>query len=278
MQQKCSPGVSNDDGNFTCFTYDQLKSIAVKHNKKASKGNRIVVSRNKQKLWNNIHKKMKNVCGNDESCWTKDDKVSQERFRPDHPKEWLKNPRTWLSNFDIQSVLLQYETKYPTFKQLGVFPRNYDDTIMNQCVAEELCELDVVALLRQNKYQLGIVFNTDPHYMPGSHWVAVYVNTSPKSDKFGFYYYDSNAERPFSDITKLYHSIKTQIGKTTNKNFEMHVNKVKHQFKNTECGMFSIHFIVQMLKRTNKFAQVVDKKINDDQVFKLRKQFFNRPR
>ena len=274
---QCSPEVSVEEGNFTCFTYDQLKSIAAKHNKRASKKDRIVVSRNKKQLWININNKMKNVCKNDESCWIQDEKVLEERFRPDHPKEWIKQPRTWLSNFDIQSVLTQYERKYPTFKQLGVFPRNYGDTIMNQCVAEELCELDVVKLLRNNKYQLGIVFNTDPHYMSGSHWVAVYINTSPKSDKFGFYFYDSNADKPFSDVIKLYEAVKSQIQNTTKKTFDIHVNDVKHQFKNTECGMFSIYFIVEMLKKNNKFQQVIKQKIDDDKVFKLRKRFFNRP-
>lgn len=272
---QCSPA-STDDDNFTCFNYDQLKKIAINYNKEQSdKRNKIVVSRDKKKLWKSIHKKMKAKCKDDESCWIDKPEVIATQFRPKAPLEWKRNPRTWLSNFDIDRVLKQYEKKYPTFVQVGVFPRNYDDVVMGRCVSQELCDLDVNELLKRGQYQLGIVFNLDPHYMSGSHWVAVYVNINSKSPKFGFYYYDSNAEKQFSYIDKLYESIKKQLKSKTKKDFTMRVNKNKHQYKNTECGMFSIDFVVEMLKRGSRFENVVNRDIDDDYVFKLRAKYFN---
>lgn len=273
---QCAPS-STDDDNFTCFNYEQLKNIATNYNKKQLvKKNKIIVSKDKKQLWKNIHKKMKTKCKDDESCWVeKNDDVIESNFRPKAPLEWKQNPRTWLSNFDIVKVLKQYENKYPTFMQIGVFPRNYDDIVMGQCVSQELCDLNVDNLLHERKYQLGIVFNLDPHYMSGSHWVAIYININPKSQKFGFYYYDSNAEKQFSYVDKLYDAMKSQLKLITNKEFKLYVNDKKHQFKNTECGMFSIDFIIEMLKRENKFEDVVNRKINDEYVFKLRAKYFN---
>lgn len=275
---QCAPDISSD--TYTCFTYDQLKSIAKKFNqsiKGTEDKKKIKISKNKSKLWKQIHEKMKYRC-NDELCWTEGVAELKKRFRPKRPKEWYSNPREWLSNFDIQNVMVQYEKKYKTFKFLGVFPDDYDHKIfMNTCVAEELCKLDLKDLLKSNRYQFGVVFNTDPHYLGGSHWVAVYINVNRNSKKYGFYYYDSNAQSPSKYVVKLFNQVKLQV-KDINKDkdkFVMNINKNKHQFKNTECGMFSMDFIINMLKPKNTFDTVCNRKITDDDVFKLRDEYFN---
>jgi len=277
QMNQCAPNVRNN--SFTCFTYQQLKSIAEKFNQTSDE--KIKISKRKDVLWKKIYEKMKYKC-NDELCWANNDKMV-ERFRPKRPIEWHSNPREWLSNFDIHKVMVQYEKKYKTFKFLGVFPDDYDYKIfMNTCVAEELCKLDVAGLLKDNKYQLGMVFNTDPHYLGGSHWVAIYANINESSDKYGFYYYDSNAQEPSKYIIKLFNQIRAQLTtkktrtKTrTGKEFKISINNNKHQFKNTECGMFSMNFIINMLKVKNTFENVCNSKTSDDEVFKLREKYFN---
>lgn len=271
---QCAPNVS--DSALTCFTYKQLKSIAKNFNQ--SNDEKIKISRNKDVLWKQIYEKMNYKC-KDELCWANNNNQLLQRFRPKRPHEWYSNPREWLSNFDIQKVMVQYEKKYRTFKFLGVFPDDYDHKIfMNTCVAEELCKLDLADLLKNNKYQLGIVFNTDPHYLSGSHWVAGYINIKKNSNKYGFYYYDSNAQKPSKYIIKLFEKIKSQlnIGKgKEKKKFEMNINNNKHQFKNTECGMFSMHFIINMLKQKNTFEMVCNSNISDDEMFQLRNKYYN---
>ena len=270
---QCAPNVSDD--SFTCFTYEQLKSIANKFNQTSDE--KIKISRKKDVLWKNIYEKMKYKC-NDELCWANNKKMV-ERFRPKRPVEWHSNPREWLSNFDIHKVMVQYEIKYKTFKFLGVFPDDYDHKIfMNTCVAEELCKLDVAELLKGNKYQLGMVFNTDPHYLGGSHWVAIYANINKSSDKYGFYYYDSNAQKPSKYIIKLFNQMKSQLKRIKTKEaktFKISINNSKHQFKNTECGMFSMNFLIKMLKGKNTFKMICNSETSDEEVFKLRERYFN---
>lgn len=269
---QCSP--EKNDG-FTCFSYDQLKSIAKRYNARNA-DDKIPMYRTKNKLWKEIFKRMHSVC-DDEQCWTQGNKDLLESFRPSKPESWQENPRTWLTNFDIQDVMVQYERKYKTFLFLGVFPSDYDEKVyMNVCVSQELCNLNVSNLLKTNKYQLGIVFNLDPHYLSGSHWVAVYVGISEKyPKKFGFFYYDSNANQPSAYVKRLYQTFSTQLQNITKRRFDLHVNDVRHQFKNTECGMFSMQFIINMLNREKHFKQIIHEQQFDDKIFKLRGVYFN---
>jgi len=276
----------------SCFNLTQLKNIATNYNKNQLKKDRIVTSniRSKKILWNAINEKLSSECS-DEKCWSKfssDNAMASKRFRPDMPSTWKNNPREWLSNFDIQKVMKQYESD--TFKFLGVFPSDYDYKLaMNVCVAEELCNIDIQQLKKSGVTGLGIVFNTDPHYASGSHWVAVYIGLCDdkkggrEDNKFGFFYYDSNAAEASEYIQRLYASIKEQIeektqekgkGKTQRvKKFEFKSNPNRHQFKNTECGMFSMNFIINM-KKNKTFNKIVNEKLTDDMVFKKREEFY----
>lgn len=268
----CAPYVKSRDDS--CFTHEQLKHIAANFNK-SNPIKKITIHRKKAALWDAINSRLSSECAaNDEKCWLQFSKMkdAKERFRPDMPSTWKHNPREWLSNFDIQKVMQQYETS--SFKFLGVFPSDYDYKLaMNVCVAQELCNLDVQQLKAEGITELGIVFNTDPHYASGSHWVAVYVCTNPRSNKFGFYYYDSNAAEPSEYIKKLYASIHASIPSMMSR-FALKSNTVRHQFKNTECGMFSMHFIISMLNKKKSFEQIIHEKLNDDSIFKKRREFY----
>ena len=69
---------------------------------------------------------MKDKCTK-EWCWIEqpeiksidDEELHQDTFRPEHPEEWNKQPKTWLTNFDIDAVMSQYEDIYPDFKFFG---------------------------------------------------------------------------------------------------------------------------------------------------------------
>ncbi len=51
-------------------------------------------------------------------------------------------------------------------------------------------------------------------------------------------------------------------------------NKRRHQFSESECGMYSLYFIIQMLKDKNK-GYFLEHKIPDKEVFELRQKYFN---
>ena len=42
-------------------------------------------------------------------------------FSPEKPKSWNKDPNTWLTNFDIENVLNQYEESHKTLILLSSF-------------------------------------------------------------------------------------------------------------------------------------------------------------
>jgi len=278
----CAPYViSRED---SCFTYEQLKHIATNFNK-SNPVKKITIHRKKAELWDAINTRLSSECAsndekcasNDEKCWLQFNKTrdAQERFRPNMPSTWKHNPQEWLSNFDIQNVMSQYDKN--SFKFLGVFPSDYDYKLaMNVCVAQELCNLDVHRLKAEGVTEIGIVFNTDPHYASGAHWVAVYACTNPRSNKFGFYYYDSNAAEPSEYIKKLHASIRSQFAATPGlmTRFTLKSNNIRHQFKNTECGMFSMYFIIRMLNKKKSFEQIIHEKLNDEIIFKKRKEFY----
>ena len=54
-------------------------------------------------------------------------------------------------------------------------------------------------------------------------------------------------------------------------------NLVEHQEKNTECGMYSLYFIIKMIKGGNYKKLFSNKKnlIRDKEMLKLRKKYFS---
>jgi hypothetical protein len=53
------------------------------------------------------------------------------------------------------------------------------------------------------------------------------------------------------------------------------VNKKDHQYKNTECGMYSIFMIVNVLTGQMKPSDFAVKRISDEFMMKFRKTYFN---
>jgi len=182
-------------------------------------------------------------------------------FAPKKPDEWKHDPNAWLTNFDIAGVLRQYETAYPEFKLLGPSSINYDTKLKEnggKCVWDELCKLSLQKLIKQGKTKLGVVFNLDRHDQPGSHWVSMFIDL----DEGIIFYYDSALNAVPKEVKQLKDEIISQ-GKQldTPITFKYMRNKIAHQSTNTECGMFSLFFIVTFL--TRKLDKAVFEKIKE---------------
>jgi hypothetical protein len=52
------------------------------------------------------------------------------------------------------------------------------------------------------------------------------------------------------------------------------MNTLEHQQTDSECGMYSLYFIIQMLKDKD-VNYFLEHKIPDEEVFQLRKKYFN---
>lgn len=289
----CSPlGQENYKKYGTCFSPKEVTTLAktwnVFHPKYA-----IPVSAfsSVKKLVSELQMRFDPICGKDrQDCWVETDIVRKgnlyqlmsPKLRPMMKQSWLKNKHEWLDNHDIKRCIQQYEEKYTSFEFLGAIPR--DAMCESVCSIYKTCSVNVTDMLRRKKTELGVVFNLDRHTESGSHWVALYANFRPRSPKFGIYYYDSVGDKPPKEITEFMQSIKQQVGQVYKRefteHFNGHINIVRHQYKNSECGMFSMVFLILCLEKKNMdFYQVRDliPKRSDDDMNKLRFALYRTP-
>ena len=291
-KRNCSPIVSNQTVNSeTCYTPDTLIKIKDAYNSFHSKSEYIPWS-NPQEIWRTLKKRLVNC--ETEDCWLaeiKDKKLSTQLqnviFAPTHPPEWLKNPNEWLTDLDISKVMKQYESKYKYFKFIGPSPIDFDTKVARGelpwaetgayddevCVWEDLCSLSLKELLHKKISQVGMVFNLDRYDEPGSHWVSLYLSlgepkkpksrtryledphTSDKYHPFVFYFDSTGREAP-PEIKTLIKRIQDQ-GRALHPALdikEYNNNGHDHQKSNTECGMYSLFFLITML--TGKMEDV----------------------
>jgi hypothetical protein len=255
----CSPIYKHKQ--YSCYTSKHLYQLKKKNN--VSRKNKIK-SVTPIGIWMELNNKLTEC--KKESCWSKQlDLKFNDAFAPTSPATWKKNDDEWLSSTDITSVLQQYEKAYPSFKYLGPSPSDYyvieeDGT----CVWQEICDFNVSTTTY--KY-VGIVFNLDTHEGPGTHWVSMFVDIKKKI----IYYFDSTGEDIHENIQRLVDQIQSQ-----DKKFKLVKNyPVEHQFGNTECGMYTLFFIITMLK-TQNYNYFNNKQTFPDKKMKmLRKKYFN---
>ena len=273
---KCSP---NKTRKNTCYSDKNifiLKKYWNKHNKNQIKSN------NPSEIWKILKNKFKHDC-NKESCWLKNSplprkdkiKILNESFAPLAPKEWKQHPNTWLSSLDLLRVLKQYEHKYPNFTFIGPSPIDYDHkTSYQQCVWNDLCKFSLNNLMYRNKNFIGVIFNTDPHNLGGSHWISMVIDCNLKHILF----FDSVGRKMPKQVNKFIQNVVKQ-GKERNIEFkvdELHNHNIEHQEQDTECGMYSLYFIINMLTKKKNWNYFTTTIIPDKDVEKFRNIYFNK--
>lgn len=273
---KCAPGVKYSQNS--CISLDILIDMAKAYNKTYPEDKiqlqfqKMGDDKYKKFLIKELNKRLKDVCGNDQQCWAKqsfiDNMQIQHRKRLEsntwRPKG-LSGRFKWLNTSNINDIMEQYEDVYSDFKFLGAVPMDFDDL-------DELGinTLDFAQLKKHGIRQFGIVFNLDEHYKKGSHWVGMYCNIETGQ----IYYFDSYGVFPEDRVMYLVNRFNKYYRSANNKSIDFNYNNRRYQFGNSECGVFSIHFILRMLKGET-FADVLTKPINDTQVNKCRKVYFS---
>jgi hypothetical protein len=189
--------------------------------------------------------------------------LTKMTFRPSGPNGQF----TWLNTVDINKVMDQYQTKYSEFKFLGAVTIDFDELD-----SLGIKDLDFKKLTSEGKTKIGVIFNLDEHYKSGSHWVASYADLK----KGKVYFYDSYAVEPEKRIRKFMRrvvgAIKDIYGKSENQ-IDVRHNKVRHQFKNSECGVFSLSFILRSLQGKT-FDEIANSGVNDEEINKCRQVYF----
>ena len=278
--KKCAP--TSVFNNGSCMSLQLLVKLSEAYNKKHP-NNKIKMYPNvetlnsgkyKRYLLKSFSNRLKDVCDN-QRCWLNQDfvKYMDESMREEANKYTFrpKGPGgrfTWLNTLDINKVMSQYQHKYKDFKFLGAVPIDFDDLPILG-----IKNYDFVNMYKKNNIsKFGIIFNLDEHYKKGSHWVASYADIK----KGQVYYFDSYGIEPEERIQKYLRRLNratVTISRKKEKEIDTRYNKTRHQYGGSECGLYSISFILRMVKGES-FDDINGDRIPDSEVNKCRKVYF----
>jgi hypothetical protein len=263
----------------TCLTLPYVRFVAQMYNERHP-NNKITVDSNKTTLLRQLRK----AIGAHETEWSRlgflPNPVAKKLdsfFRPLMPDKWKRNEYEWLETSNIESVMKQYEHRYKTFSFLGVHPIDFaaQRPLTKSCIAPPICQFSAKRAIIDKKTRVATVFNLDRHDQSGSHWVALFVGLDPKRSMYGAYYYDSVGRAPPKEVRKLMKDIYNEMTYTRVKRpFELLWNRARRQYKNTECGVFVMHFVIKCLEGNQDFETITKSIGKDDEVHMLRKVFY----
>lgn len=273
---KCAPAIKFSSGS--CIDLPILVEMANAYNKvndNTIKLHQRLETLNPKKYKKYLLKEIKvrydNVCDS-QLCWTQQDFIKKMNkmmkdellkytFRPEGPKGKFE----WLNTTHLNEVMEQYEKKYSDFKFLGAVPMDFD-----KLPVLGIKDLDLKDLYNKGIKKLGVIFNLDEHWQSGSHWVAGFSDL----EKGKSFFYDSYGVAPDKRARELLR----RFAKFSQDQFKVRAdsrhNKTRHQFGNSECGMYSLNFILELLDG-KEFDDICNTKIPDKQVNNLRPVFFH---
>ena len=288
----------------TCLTYPILKQIKERYNEKHPQ--EPLLANEPIALYHEISQKFGQSC-KEEKCWIRQmmgsnaEKLEKQLYRPYSPADWKKNPVEWLSNFDIDAVMNQYEETYPEFEFLGSVPSDFDLRVNggneSTCISRDVCSLHLDEKIRQGKTKIGIVFNLSTHDSGGSHWVSMYIHLPDsliqnrtnggeqeneqilggslengvdmelelekekggKGQPWGAntpycFFFDSVGDSAPKEVMALVKRLQkewkhSKMNVYGNRMFydSNHRTDAEHQQGNTECGIYSLFFLITML-------------------------------
>lgn len=235
------------------------------------------------------------------------------------PNEWLSNFDIFEVLHQYELTHATFKAFGPTPIDFDSRPKDES----GKCVWEELCTFQLNNYLEKGKTKLGMVFNLDKHDEQGSHWVSLFVdleerflfyldsagNRIPKEIRTlvkriqaqGMSLSPPLKFKPTKNLIRTAdsHSSWSMTDKEINsspiakqgadlnlRRFKFYENyPLEHQLGNTECGMYSLYFIITMLTgetegrtfRTalEKIQFFKKKRVPDKYVSKYRKIYFN---
>ncbi len=271
----CAPKNNDELLKFTCYTADSLHKLKAVWNVRHPDST--IDTNDPKGIWDKLRSFMADTC-NSEACWLRHQCIKHDvdysqlldNFAPKAPNLWRKKPTEWLTSVDIQTVMRQWEKAFKCFEFIGPSPIDYDQHKMfDECVWEELCKFSLKRYKKRGKNKIGVIFNLDPHYKGGSHWVALYVDLKGMR----VYYFDSYGEKIPRRIMKFVKTVQEQ-SQRFGQRYSFEENKRRHQYSESECGMYCLFFITRMLLDV-PFSFFQNNKISDKYMKHLRKIYFN---
>lgn len=279
-EKHCSPGENDVEGS--CLDDDILLKIAKAINKLSKSNNKLEIinlSRSNEDIHGDICKEITKISDcSSEACWQKIKSLMKElgsdkeefinSFKPQMPKSWIKDYNEWVSTTEIEDCINQYLDTDNNFYFYGAVPIDF-----KKCSVSNLCSINLKNHLDKNETKIGIVFNTDPSTKEGEHWISLYIDLGKHNNDFpGIYYFDSYGTKPPKEIKQLIKKVQNQ-GKKLNCEPYYFYNDHQYQKKDAQCGIYSIDFIIKMLKGLS-FEKYLNSKINDKKMINLRNEYF----
>ena len=273
---KCGPVQEN---YFTCYDNDTLHKLRDGWNARNSDAR--IETNDPKEVWTALKQRLSQSCRN-EACWMKQltgsdslGSLTEDTFAPEAPKSWIRDPDEWLSSEDIENVMKQYEDKFPAFEFLGPSPSDYSaPKVAGVCVWEELCNFSLKKYVDSGTHKIGVIFNTDPHTEDGSHWVSLFINVEANNNYI--FFFDSTGDRPQKEIREFMKTVMQQ-GRALDIRFNYYENRKQHQKRDTECGMYALFMIVNLIEGTRTPKEFMrGDRIPDDHMIEFRKEYFNR--
>jgi hypothetical protein len=270
---RCAPSKKFENGS--CIPVHILSEMAVAYNKcnpqnpiKLDTGRelsdpvrykRYLLKRFKERLGDKEQRNWvrENFISKLEKKYIKD--LERNTWRPEGPEGKFE----WLATGHIDEVVKQYEEKYPDFKFLGAVPMDFDDL-----PELGIKNLDLKKLINEGKTKIGIVFNTDTSRGKGQHWISAYADF-----KDGKIYFSDSYGKPPELRVKIFMQRIAKFMRDQGMKPIIDYNRIQHQTGSSECGMFSINFILRLL-RGDGFEELTSKRMSDEVVNKCRNFYF----
>jgi hypothetical protein len=216
------------------FDADEIKRLAEVYNKTHRK-EQPIGDATPAKMWAELQHRLHSKCAEGTpSCI-----VSSLIEPPNAPADWAQKRTDWLSSDDIDKVERQYTKVFDGYYFVGCVPIDFDKkNELSKCIVSTLCSMKLDKLAKQGKTRIGIVFNTDTSDGPGEHWIAAFCDIRSELEYPRMTYFDSYAQHPEPEIVELMTRWQAQWSQ------DMHLsyNVVKHQKKDSECGMYCLYF------------------------------------
>ena len=193
-------------------------------------------------------------------------------LRPEMPQAWHHDPDKWFDSNNIKAYLDQYEDARPDFEFMGPFPIDFaapDPYAQGggspRCLMTEMCSLRVKHAMEAGTKYIGIVYNLDPHFKGGSHWIANFIDLA----RHRCYYFDSYGYKPPKQIETFMKWLTAQ-----DPSMRLEYNARRLQYKNTECGTYCCYFITRMLLG-DSFKEFTHRNPSDADMLALRPWMFS---
>jgi hypothetical protein len=271
----CAPSKQNEKD--VCFSLTSLQKFSDGYNKFIKKNglafDKIDIVNFKKKLMNQIvdrlNKNHNGLMGSKlivtiAKEFNLEDVVN-DIHKDSYPPNGPNGDREWLNTDNIDDVMYQYMTVHKDFLFLGAVPID--------CYQLSFCatyKINFDEHLKKGYTKVGLIPNLDRHNQRGSHWVAIYFDLKTGNA----YFYDPTGHDYPKILDELFNKFENFCSKHKLR-YNLKVSEAKHQRDTSECGIYSMNFIIRLL-RGEKYEYILLNKLSFNEINSCRLKYFGK--